>query len=601
MRSLFAALLGVGLCACDARILGGGAPSGDPSMASPSNPSTPSSPVTPVDPTAPYHPPTMPPGDPSQPPTPPVDECAGVNAVAASTTALRRLSNEQYTSAAKDLTANTALSIALQPQSTGAITETEVSKFQLAAETIVAAGKHYTYLPSGCVVGGNGANDQSCARRFIDALARMAFRHALDADEKTWLYGVYDAARAITGVTPAVTFKDALDVTAQVIFQAPQMLYVVEKGIADATLPAGILRLSGQERATRLALFFWNTTPDAVALDAAEKGALDDAAGVQAEITRLLASPRSHAAIKRFTSWWLQLDPTVRHPSLDAATKNATLFPYDSPALRAAMRTETESLMESVFFGAGSSFKELFTTTTASVNGPLASLYGVAGVPTAQTTFSPVTLDSTRRAGLFTRAAFLTHEASDERQSPIRRGVLLYRDVLCQDLPPPPPNVDDKVPTNTSTTAVLSNRQLMEAKTAGASCQSCHARINNLGFTAENLGAMGQWQTEDVYTVSGTQVKVPIDSAVNQPPAADISGPFKNAVELSAALAASNAAHDCLVQKWFTRAFERPATLVDMCAIRPLREAFKQNHDMKGMLTSLASSGPGLFIQQPAP
>src|SRR5690606_40131882 len=55
---------------------------------------------------------------------------------------------------------------------------------------------------------------------------------------------------------------------------------------------------------------------------------------------------------------------------------------------------------------------------------------------------TPVTLDAATRPGIFTRLGFLASHASFNRTSPILRGAFLQKEILCKEIPPPPPDVE---------------------------------------------------------------------------------------------------------------------------------------------------------------
>ena len=64
----------------------------------------------------------------------------------------------------------------------------------------------------------------------------------------------------------------------------------------------------------------WDTTPDAQLLEAARSGALDNDAGVRAEVARLMASPRLETGMRTFfSSDFLELD------TLDTIAKDPTI------------------------------------------------------------------------------------------------------------------------------------------------------------------------------------------------------------------------------------------------------------------------------------
>jgi len=320
---------------------------------------------------------------------------------------------------------------------------------------------------------------------------------------------------------------------------------------------------------------------------------------VRTQADRLLADPRARQMVRRFASTWLGLDATTLHPAIETIDKNKTKFAYDTPGLRDAMRQETESLYEHAFFEKNGSFKALLTSTDAYVNGPLATLYGVKGGPTSADQYAWVTLDPAQRAGIFTRAGFLASEASADYQSPVHRGVFIMRNTLCQNLPPPPPNVDNTPPIPNGSTQLRSVRSLLDAKTAGGSCQSCHGMINPIGFTLENYDAMGAWQTQENGAVDGTPYTVDVDAKATLK-AADLIGPVQGGVELSSLLANSDDARTCVIQKWFEKALARTASDDDKCLMADLQSQLKANDDLKGLVIALASSDAALFIKEPA-
>ncbi|MBK7864222.1 MAG: DUF1592 domain-containing protein [Archangiaceae bacterium] len=547
---------------------------------SPFDPTHETDPNNPTDPTDPTHP-----TDPTNPtPPPPPDKCAGI-AVAAAPTALRRLSVEQQRNAYRDVLNDQTANPDLAPIAGPVITEGEVEKLNLAAHALVARKGHQSYLK--CSI--TGALNSTCAEQFIADFGRAVFRRALTTAEVQQIKAEsYDAVRTNAKITPSATFQECIDATAEIILQSPDFLYLYEQGVSDSSLPVGVRRLTGSERAARLSFLLWNSTPDTTLLTAAEAGQLDTADGVKAQATRLLMDGRARKAVRSVINGWLELDGNSHQASLEAAPKDKTRFPFDTPALRAAMREELLSLYERAFFDLNGSFKALMTTNKAYVNKSLGSLYGVtAGLPASDSTSAWVDLDVSQRAGLFTRAGFLALYAPQTMQSPIRRGVFLYRNALGLQLAPPPPDVDN-TPLKPAANA-LSVRQQVEARTAPISCQGCHARINALGFTLENYDAMGRYQTEEKGTLDGVAYTAPVNSTATLV-ATDINGETHGAVELSTKLSNSGQAHDAMVKVWFARANDRATVANDACNLQRLSQRFRQTDDMRDLLVSLVSS-----------
>ena len=515
--------------------------------------------------------------------------------ITASPSRMRRLSPDEYLNTARDLLATADATPRLEAPVGDIIAALEVEKLSIAASELAKLGAHHRLVP--CAI--DGPADSACALGFIEAFAKLAFRRPIDDGEKSWLSGVYDRLAARSDVTPKFTFREMIDAVAEVILQSPQHVYVHELGVQDASLPAGIRRLSGHERATRLSYLMWGSMPDAELTRAADSGELDTLGGMEAQAERLLDDPRARQMIRRLASSWLKLDDTPQHPSLEKLTKDKQRFPMDSPELRTALRQETEALYERVFFQGEGSFKQLFTTTEAYVNAPLAALYGVAA-PAGPDEFGWVNLPSDQRAGILTRGAFLTATAAAEYQSPILRGVFVYRHVLCRSLPDPPANVDNTPPAPNDAAEPRSVRDLTTIKTSDSSCGNCHNLVNPIGFALEAFDALGRWQDEELVIFDGAEHRVPVNTRATLA-AGDLQGEVLGPVELSKRLSESQMAHDCAVDTWFEKALARKPATTDQCLLEKLRTDFRKSGDLRRLVLAIAGSDASLYIQEPSP
>jgi hypothetical protein len=507
---------------------------------------------------------------------------------------LLRMTGPQYLNTERALFNQPQLALPLEAGDTTVISQLEAQKIDDAAAAAVATGGHHALVPCDFT----GAGSDACAQGFIDAFGQRAFRRPVTSDEEAWLMGVYHGALATQEVSPPFSFEEAVDIVAQVIIEAPQHLYISAQGVDDASLPPGLRRMTGYERATRLSYALTNTTPDDTLLAAAASGALDTTPGLRDQAQRLLDSPAGHELTKAFAASYLTIDATVKLPALEALPKDPARFPFDSPALRSAMRTESEALYESIFYAAGGSFSKLMTSTDAYVNQPLAELYGVSNGPQDATTFAWVTLVATQRAGLFTRAAFLTQYANQDYQSPIRRGVHLFKQTLCQVLGPPPPNVDMTPPAATQmSNQSLSVRQQTELRTSPALCTSCHAQFNPMGFALGHYDAMGAWELADTGTnPDGTSFSALVDSTADMP-GTDLKGTLTGGVDLSQKLASSTEALDCMASRWFSTLQGRPQAPQDACTLAAISSGFKQSSDMHAMVLDAVTSAPSLYVR----
>src|SRR4051812_2836120 len=143
------------------------------------------------------------------------------------------------------------------------------------------------------------APDRACAGQILDRYGFLLFRRPLTSDE---LKARLDAADATTKMSG--NFYTGIRYSLTTLLSAPDFLFRAEMAV-----PSGNdYTLDGYSRAARLSFMLWDTTPDKALLDAARSGALDSNAGVKAEATRLMASPRLEAGMRTFFSDFLQLD-----------------------------------------------------------------------------------------------------------------------------------------------------------------------------------------------------------------------------------------------------------------------------------------------------
>ena len=508
--------------------------------------------------------------------------CGGV-VVPVEITPLRRLTADQYRNTLRDLLGDPELNFELEEEE-GLITERAVRQLRDAGELVVSRQAEWTAEVYPCDVSdeGSAADDSEvCVDTFIDTFGPRAFRRPLESADRDWLKHVYTSTRA------EASFQESMEVLLQVMLQAPPMVYMFEGGAGDA-VAEDVRALSSHEVAARLSYFVWNTTPDTALFDAATNGELDTPEGLRAAAERLLDDPRAEHNIQRFFSSWLQLDGGQLHHALEDTEKDATLYPEYDAALQAAMRVETEAFVRRTFFEEGGSFEKLFTGNYAYVNGPLASVYGVDGVSGDDHQW--VDLDPNERAGLFTRAAFLTVLSTKNVTAPIRRGVWMVEEALCNKLGEPPPNVDDSpVEGGEVDGELLTVRQDVQARTSGSECQGCHSIINPVGFTFENYDAIGRFQLEEL--TSG----LPVDTT-GAIKGSDVDGEVSDALELSDALASSAQVRSCFAERWAGSVFGADETKIDSCSQEQIDSQFAETGNMRELLLAIIQSNAFRFI-----
>jgi len=494
----------------------------------------------------------------------------------AATLNIRALLSWQYRNAVRDLLGPAAAEVVTPPPDTtvngwdaiGAaqlsLSATSVDKYessgQQAAEIAMNdAGARDSIL--GCVP--QSSSDPQCMNAFVAQFGRRAWRRPLSADEQNSWASVGNGAAAAYGDF----YKGAAFVIAGLL-QSPNFLYQIEIGEADPTSP-GRLRLTGNELATRLSFFLTGSTPSEELMSAAERGELESAEGIRLWAETLVNQPGSREAMAHFFDELFQLR------DLSQMSKDPVAFPSFGPALASAMRDETQHLLDSLVWDQDGDFRRFFDADYTFVNQDLAALYGVA-VPPMCGGFARVTLPAdSLRGGFLGQAAFLALMAHPATSSPTLRGKFIREKLLCQNIPPPPPNVD----TNLPNTEGMTTRQKLLAHRQNPSCASCHVLMDDIGLGLENFDAIGQFRTTD----SGQ----PIDASS----ALDDLGSFTGARELGALLAAQPQLTECLTRNLFRAATGHVDTLGESAPLNQVHASFAASgFSFKNALVETAAS-----------
>jgi hypothetical protein len=161
-----------------------------------------------------------------------------------------------------------------------------------------------------------------------------------------------------------------------------------------------------------------------------------------------------------------------------------------------SMRTEVELLVDDLVFRRDADARELFSTRHTFANAELAALYGIEAPGATAVAFVPVDLpEDGPRAGVLTLGAFLAMNAHPTDTSPTLRGKYVRERVLCQTVPPPPPDVITDLTPDPSMPRTL--RERLEEHRHNAICASCHSFIDPPGFLFESFDAAGVFRTAD--------------------------------------------------------------------------------------------------------
>jgi len=405
----------------------------------------------------------------------------------------------------------------------------------------------------------------SCIDGTLRSFARKAWRRPLAEGELTRLKSLVSLART-SGDSDEVGLKLAL----QALLVSPHFVFRVELDpTATSSTPHA---LTPHELATRLSYFLWSTTPDDELAARADDGTLTQPDVLRAQVARMMKSPKAAALVDNFAGQWLYTR------KLDEVQPDSSKFPGFDPALRAAMKRETELLFEEIAFR-GLPANQLLTADFTFLNDRLAKHYGLPAV--AGSEHKRVNLTGSQRTGFLSHAGILTVTSHPTNTSPVLRGKWVLNELFCQDVPPPPPGVDTKIAMEAMPTGSL--RQRLEQHREKPACAGCHNMMDPIGFGLENYDAVGVYRTMDG--------KFPVDASGELPDGSKFSG----SKELATLVAADERFPRCVAEKLYTYALGRAPDLrseghQDAQTLTALVSDFGQGFDFNRLIVGIVTS-----------
>jgi len=386
--------------------------------------------------------------------------------------------------------------------------------------------------------------DAGCRDQFIRTFGKRAFRRPLTDPEYRRYAAAFDRQANATG-----KFLEGARVIVEAMLQSPKFLF--HTGSDDYAI------------ASRLSYFLWDTMPDTALFAAAERGELRTPAGREAMARKMLANPMAMQALDEFFNQWLRLERITN------ASKDGRRFPEFTAELSAGMVEETRKLLQHLVWN-DKNFMELLTANYSFLSADLASLYRFPA-PSGQFELTQFPLGA-RRAGLLGHASVLAANAGPQETSPTARGIFVREQLLCQHVPPPPPNVNTTLADATDDKP-LGRRARLSEHVNNPACSSCHRLMDPIGFGLEGFDAVGKWREKETLVLPSKRIELPLETT------GEIAGlpesSFSDAAGLGRILAASPTCQECIVRHLFRYALGRMETEADQATIQSLTASFR--------------------------
>ncbi|MGB0578767.1 MAG: DUF1592 domain-containing protein [Limisphaerales bacterium] len=338
-------------------------------------------------------------------------------------------------------------------------------------------------------------------RQLLTQFATRAFRRPVTEANSASLVGVYQGE-----LKQGLSKHEAMLVAYQTILCSPNFLYLHQSP----------KQLDQHDLASRLSYFLWSAPPDEGLRAAANRGELTTDNLIQ-HADRMLRDPKADAFIDRFADAWLDLG------KLGTMLPSQTAHPaYFNENLEEAMRQETHLFIKDAIEH-DRPLEDFLVGNHTFLNGPLARHYGISGVN--GNTFRRVALNTPKRGGLLGMASVLTATANGIETSPIVRGVWVLENILGTPPPAPPPDIEPIEPDIRGAKTI--REQLAKHRTV-ATCRSCHAQIDPIGFALESYDEVGAFRSHYVRHTSRGKRALLIDPSGELPSGES----FRNIAEL---------------------------------------------------------------------
>jgi hypothetical protein len=416
--------------------------------------------------------------------------------------------------------------------------------------------------------------DLAEAKACLDRFASRAWRRAINPVELDRYQNLLKAE-----LDAGENFRSAYLGALTSILTSKNFYYIVE---GDPAKPRD--KVNDWELATRLSYFLWSSLPDKALTEAASKGELHRPEVLGAQLTRMLTDPKTARFTDAFPRQWLQLHKVGMFPP------DMDLYPDYDKWLEQCMALETTKFFNEVFEN-NLSLREFLVSDWTVMNSRLALHYQMPALQKAG--FQRVVLQpQDHRGGVLTQASVLMLSSDGTRHRPVHRGVWVSEAIFGRTPPPPPPNVEPLEPTPTDQPKATIRQQL-EAHATHATCASCHAKIDPLGFAFDNFNAIGQWRTEENMP-GGQGANPPVNASGKLPDGRAYSGPneFKELLVQDLDRFA-----EAFVEQLATFALRRVMTLDDRTHLKAITAAAKKDsYKLRTLMFHLVLSD--LFVRR---
>jgi hypothetical protein len=434
---------------------------------------------------------------------------------------------------------------------------------QTAAQAAVASNLN-VFLPCG-----SAAPSDACVEAFIRHRVARAFGRSLADSEVQDLLGIYHTGA--TTESPGAGVRLVIETT----LQSPSFLYRTELGAPAAGGTTGKVALTAHELASAVSFALLDSVPDDPLWLKAEDASLLNPAVLAAEVDRLLALPAVQTNLSDKASFWLGIEKLR-----SIIPKDPTLFPEFTPQVTQDLYASAKLFVQDLF--AHGTVTDLLTSPRMYMNTKLATVYGIAGVTSAN--LARVDDQSGQRSsGILTQPAVLAAWSHPNGGDVVHRGLFIYNALVCGPAIPQPPGNATTVAATFPANATEREKAHLRA-IAPEGCVACHGKFDPLGLTTERYDPIGRYKATDA-------TGAPIDSSsVIAGLGPDLDGPASGLPDLVAKLKTGPRVANCAVRNMYAFTLGRSALDDTSCALQDVTTHFAASGSFTDFFRSVLTS-----------
>ncbi|PHR87820.1 MAG: hypothetical protein COA78_36885 [Blastopirellula sp.] len=340
------------------------------------------------------------------------------------------------------------------------------------------------------------------AGSILKRFGQAAFRRPLSESESNAFLTVYKT------LSKEQSSEDAMKSSFLAMLLSPSFLYRFEQPKPDQTL------VTGNELAVRLSYFLWSSPPDDILLELAAKRELRKTDVLKQQVKRMLADPRRIALAENLGGEWFDYKTLRQQSTVNKRSDKIAGF-YRSQYEEALLLFDSMIRYDQPIF-------RLVDADWAFLNRHQSGVYGLQ---TSDKTFESanelppinihfrnhtqqitqgnyeykhaplnlVSLPNSDRGGFITSGPTLSVTSTENRTSPIRRGVWVLERILGIHFEPPKdvPDLEETQKKVKSQKLKLTDNEILKLHSSQEGCASCHKYIDPIGFGLEQYDQLG--------------------------------------------------------------------------------------------------------------